>query len=942
MSSKITLSKNYIDKFLKSIISRHEQYTKKNYTSHQESDTNFEATAILSTNDPVTKDLLNEKLSSYVNTYAIESTSKSPEGQTVLFDIQTPFGLGQSRIKKLEANFKDPYNHTWLVIKDPESFQKRLPVTLEYEEMSSTINIGINSNIESVYKGNKQMDDERISINDLKSITLHVFQDSIQNLKDQENKFTKRSKKFHRDKLYKLLEGKEQEISMIFFQCLHATQEQTESQDERGFMPLSFLINNFIHQIYFDVLDLKSFERDQMEHFLRQLIENFLKPYPFDENQIRITDNKKPKFYEPYFILDKNKPMNLQDKDTIVYDQNILLFRFNNKLLCEDHFYTWDRHQILPQSIPPKNWDLTKNKKIKLGNKIQPIPKISQMPCSNTHISDIQVETCNYQQSQRFYVNKDFLKALVKNENWRWILEEENNSIGWPHIPSTTMISIFEEARKRNLVIRKNDLKPQAIYIHSLNKKFKQNKITQYLLSLFARQDIPMYFQESLDFRGRSSPKGMFTPLNNKLVRHALLYSFDKKLTLNQTGMKYLCGQVHAILGGEKEVNYDEIYERITSTYDKEQFNLNDLKKYLRSHKDKVKTKHKLDYLSIRNRNPSEQIIFMDASSSGSQILAMIINSKNLAMVTNTFKDSSNNKAYDPYTRMVKDTKNQYPRALLKDFIMTSSQNAGKRSLIIKIVEHINCTFQEGKEIYNDIQIQYMKQIKPATVFIEYLQQKDLKEDSEKIFAQNIDLPLINLKQGYCEYKDLRVSFYPKKNSESKSEPKRCRFNLKSPMYLKGSDLLRMKRAQAANLVQALDATLKVYLLSEFQQKELPITCQHDAFGTHPNQAPELIKAYNKGLIEIAKYQQQDFEGFNNWLPQYCIKEIEILNKKITKDTQDLIEVEIILYQNLLNYKLKAFNEEEILQVKEAEFSLNPFLCTKKSILISNLEILGF
>jgi hypothetical protein len=63
--------------------------------------------------------------------------------------------LGQSRIKKLEANFKDPYNHTWLVIKDPESFQKRLPVTLEYEEMSSTINIGINSNIESVYKGNK-------------------------------------------------------------------------------------------------------------------------------------------------------------------------------------------------------------------------------------------------------------------------------------------------------------------------------------------------------------------------------------------------------------------------------------------------------------------------------------------------------------------------------------------------------------------------------------------------------------------------------------------------------------------------------------------------------------------------------------------------------------------------------------------------------------------
>ncbi len=135
------------------------------------------------------------------------------------------------------------------------------------------------------------------------------------------------------------------------------------------------------------------------------------------------------------------------------------------------------------------------------------------MPSSNTHKSDIQVRTVNYQQSQKFKVNSRFIKALIKPENWKWFLQEEDNSIGWPHIPSTTINQILVEARRSNTVILKKDLRSQAVYINTLNMKFKLSKITQYLLNFFSRQNIPIYFQESLDFRGRSSPKGLFTPL---------------------------------------------------------------------------------------------------------------------------------------------------------------------------------------------------------------------------------------------------------------------------------------------------------------------------------------------------------------------------------------------------------------------------------------------
>ena len=57
---------------------------------------------------------------------------------------------------------------------------------------------------------------------------------------------------------------------------------------------------------------------------------------------------------------------------------------------------------------------------------------------------------------------------------------------------------------------------------------------------------------------------------------------------------------------------------------------------------------------------------------------------------------------------MIENSQIRYPRALLKDFIMTSSYNPGKPSLIIKILEHISCSIQEADEYYNDIYIQYM------------------------------------------------------------------------------------------------------------------------------------------------------------------------------------------------------------------------------------------
>ncbi len=264
---------------------------------------------------------------------------------------------------------------------------------------------------------------------------------------------------------------------------------------------------------------------------------------------------------------------------------------------------------------------------------------------------------------------------------------------------------------------------------------------------------------------------------------------------------------------------------------------------------------------------------------------------------------------------------------------MTSSYNAGKPSLMIKIQEHISSSIQESEDIQNDIYIQQMSQIKAPTAFIEYLRISELFSEKNKkgqeSFAQDINLPLMHLKYGYCnplgfliyfnKYQDIRVAFYPYKDKE---DDKRIRFSLKSPIFLNGSDLQGMQRAQAANLVQGLDATLKVFILDAFQRDNLPITCQDDAFGTHPNQAPQLILAYNQGLIQIAQYYQSYFDGFNRWLPQYANDQLQDLQTKLLKtkkyqlsQRKDL-ETAILLYDDLKTvpclYKLHLFKPQGV------------------------------
>jgi len=121
---------------------------------------------------------------------------------------------------------------------------------------------------------------------------------------------------------------------------------------------------------------------------------------------------------------------------------------------------------------------------------------------------------------------------------------------------------------------------------------------------------------------------------------------------------------------------------------------LANLKKYIRDNRKLVDTKNKLEYFSIRSRSSSEQIVYLDASSSGSQLMAIMTNNISLAKITNTYKDK--NFAYDPYTKIVENTKVKYPRSLLKEYIITSAYNVSKRSLILKIQNELNSTYKDA------------------------------------------------------------------------------------------------------------------------------------------------------------------------------------------------------------------------------------------------------
>jgi len=139
-----------------------------------------------------------------------------------------------------------------------------------------------------------------------------------------------------------------------------------------------------------------------------------------------------------------------------------LSFTFNPRIIKPDTYISWERLFSLPISTQPYQWSLTKNKKATLKNQVFPFPKITQVPCSLTHKSEIIVNTINFYQNQEFKISKTFLKTLTKKVNWKWILEEEDNSLGWPHLPSTTLIPLLKEARRREIVILTKDLKPYA------------------------------------------------------------------------------------------------------------------------------------------------------------------------------------------------------------------------------------------------------------------------------------------------------------------------------------------------------------------------------------------------------------------------------------------------------------------------------------------------
>jgi len=212
---EIKLSQKYMNYFLNKLTTRNEWLIQQNYKTHKSTDKITEATLILSTDDPTTKDILTQHVKSYVNMKAIEGgvAFETDEGLNTLFNPDHPIGLGYMRIKQLEKHFKNSQNN-FIEIKDPTEFQKKLN--------------NLNKDSETEEKFENDIKDLRISKSYIRKLTVKIFIDSITMIETYEESFTKRSKKYKRKRFYTFLQGKEEQINELFFESVALTFETAD------------------------------------------------------------------------------------------------------------------------------------------------------------------------------------------------------------------------------------------------------------------------------------------------------------------------------------------------------------------------------------------------------------------------------------------------------------------------------------------------------------------------------------------------------------------------------------------------------------------------------------------------------------------------------------------------------------------------------------------
>ena len=176
--------------------------------------------------------------------------------------------------------------------------------------------------------------------------------------------------------------------------------------------------------------------------------------------------------------------------------------------------------------------------------------------------------------------------------------------------------------------------------------------------------------------------------------------------------------------------------------------------------------------------------------------------------------------------------------------------NISKVRIIDTFKEEFGLDIKVAKSFWGFLFGSYMKLFKKERRFLSHLKKKF--QNSDKGITMN--LPLYNVEYTYYCTDNPQIKLNLTKGKETDIRQVRVTYTTNKV------DGRKRNRSFDANLLQALDAHVKHYVVEEFRSKGYHIHAIHDCFKVHPNHADFAIAAYNRAIVNISEIFIEDLK----------------------------------------------------------------------------------
>ena len=562
----------------------------------------------------------------------------------------------------------------------------------------------------------------------------------------------------------------------------------------------------------------------------------------------------------------------------------------------------------LPMISPPLNWS-----EGHIGGYLSAtLRSILDSPISNNYkmrahskLSDLQYNTINFLNNQKFVINKDMLKYI--SDEWmneislifQYYDEESGKYFFYNQLhPDSDKII---ELKKNNNLFKKVQAH-NAIYFNYYN--------ILSLSTIYSKLDTPFYLPTFLDFRGRIYPIVNFLSYQTggDLVRSLLQFHGSSSLTKDSLGhVKHYLANVYGNKGidklsnDDKNIWFDKNFLEIAKSYiiDRDNFN----NEYLSNAKEPFQFISVLITLIAYYVNKGKGIdsfpniaILFDATCSGSQHLSALCSDLTLAKMVNVLPNDSPSDIYglagDYVAKQIESIEDieirnslsriKIHRNLMKKAVMTSQYNISLSGLSDDLQKNFfkpNFTQDNGKIKVNFV-LSDPKYIKDANNNTLIFTGKEFGVLASIIHKSLYDMiPTLRILVNYFNSmlgiinklnspvvwispSGMKINLSPIKFEKRKTKAKFLEKSKPITISVPTKELSKkdLKLSFIANFVHSLDSAnihILIKLLLEYKNdlnngcKHINLYSIHDCFASSANQIHLIDKLLKEAFIEM-------------------------------------------------------------------------------------------